>query len=242
MHHLESELDQLKQRLMTMAGTAEQAVTQAIKALLDRDDDLARGVRERDSILDQLEMELDDSAIQLLSKAPLASDLRLITMVMKISRDLERIGDEATTIARRAIELSQEPQLKPYIDIPRMAGIGLEMLRDALEAFVTRDTEKARAVVLRDKEVDQINKQLHRELSSFMVERPSTITRCLNLMVISKSLERIADHAANIAEDAVYLHEARDIRHSGQPRDQSSSPSADFPGAPGEIPTTGRTL
>ena len=218
MHHLESELDQLKQRLMTMAGTAEQAVTQAIKALLDRDDDLARGVRERDSILDQLEMELDESAIQLLSKAPLASDLRLITVVMKISRDLERIGDEATTISRRAIELSQEPQLKPYIDIPRMAGIGLEMLKDALDAFITRDTEKARAIVLRDKEVDQINKQLHRELSSYMVERPSTITRCLNLMVISKSLERVADHAANIAEDVVYLHEARDIRHAGQTR------------------------
>jgi phosphate transport system protein len=219
MHHLESELDQLKQRLLTMAGTAEQAVTQAIKALVDRDDDLARGVRERDSILDQLEMELDDSAIQLLSKAPLASDLRLITVVMKISRDLERIGDEATTISRRAIELSQEPQLKPYIDIPRMAGIGLEMLRDALDAFITRDTEKARAIVLRDKEVDQINKQLHRELSSYMVERPSTITRCLNLMVISKSLERVADHAANIAEDVVYLHEARDIRHAGQTRE-----------------------
>jgi phosphate transport system protein len=218
MHHLESELDQLKQRLLTMAGTAEQAVTQAIKALLDRDDDLARDVRERDSILDQLEMELDESAIQLLAKAPLASDLRLITVVMKISRDLERIGDEATTIARRAIELSQEPQLKPYVDIPRMVGLGLEMLKDALDAFITRDTEKARAIVLRDKEVDQINKQLHRELSSYMVERPSSITRCLNLMVISKSLERIADHAANIAEDVVYLHEARDIRHAGQTR------------------------
>lgn len=218
MHHLESELDRLKQRLMTMAGTAEHAVTQAIKALLDRDDDLARDVRERDSILDQLEIELDESAIQLLSKAPLASDLRLITVVMKISRDLERIGDEATTISRRAIELSQEPQLKPYIDIPRMAGIGLEMLKDALDALITQDTEKARTIVLRDKEVDQINKQLHRELSSYMVERPSTITRCLNLMVISKSLERVADHAANIAEDVVYLHEARDIRHAGQTR------------------------
>jgi phosphate transport system protein len=214
MQHLETELDQLKQRLLTMASMAEQAVSQAVKALVERDDDLARAVQERDSILDQLEMDLDDSAIQLLSKAPLATDLRLITVVMKISRDLERIGDEATTISRRAIELSQEPQLKPYLDIPRMAGSALEMLKDALDAFVTRNTGKARAVVLRDKEVDQINKQLHRELSSYMVERPSTITRCLNLMVISKSLERIADHAANVAEDVVYLHEARDIRHA----------------------------
>jgi phosphate transport system protein len=218
MQHLETELDQLKQRLLTMASMAEQAVSQAVKALVERDDDLARAVQERDSILDQLEMDLDDSAIQLLSKAPLATDLRLITVVMKISRDLERIGDEATTISRRAIELSQEPQLKPYLDIPRMAGIALEMLKDALDAFVTRNTGKARAVVLRDKEVDQINKQLHRELSSYMVERPSTITRCLNLMVISKSLERIADHAANVAEDVVYLHEARDIRHAALSR------------------------
>jgi phosphate transport system protein len=214
MQHFESELAQLKERLFTMASEAEQTVNLAIKALVDREDDLARNVQERDTILDQLEMELDDSAIQLLAKAPLANDLRLITVVMKISRDLERIGDEATTIARRAIELSQEPQLKPYVDIPRMAGIALEMLKDALEAFVTRDTEKARAIVLRDKQVDQINKQLHRELSSYMVERPSTITRCLNLMVISKCLERIADHSANVAEDVVYLYEARDIRHA----------------------------
>jgi phosphate transport system protein len=218
MQHLESELDRLKERLFTMASEAEQSVNHAIKALVERDDDLARNVQERDAVLDQLEMELDDSAIQLLSKAPLASDLRLITVVMKISRDLERIGDEATTISRRAIELSQEPQLKPYVDIPRMAAIALDMLKDALDAFVSRATEKARDVVLRDKQVDQINKQLHRELSSFMVERPSTISRCLNLMVISKSLERIADHAANVAEDVVYLYEAQDIRHASQHR------------------------
>ena len=218
MQHFESDLAQLRERLFAMASEAEHAVNQAIKALIDRDDDLARRVQERDAILDQLEIELDDSAIQLLAKAPLASDLRLITAVMKISRDLERIGDEATTISRRAIELSQEPQLKPYVDIPRMGGLALEMLKDALEAFVSRDTGKARAVVLRDKQVDQINKQLHRELSSYMVERPSTITRCLNLMVISKSLERIADHASNVAEDVVYLCEARDIRHAAQRR------------------------
>jgi phosphate transport system protein len=218
MQHFESELTRLREGLFTMASEAAQSVNQAIKALVERDDDLARQVQERDAILDQLEIELDDSAIQLLAKAPLATDLRLITVVMKISRDLERIGDEATTIARRAIELGQEPQLKPYVDVPRMAGLALEMLKDGLEAFVTRDCEKARAVVLRDKQVDQINKQLHRELSSYMVERPSTITRCLNLMVISKSLERIADHAANIAEDVVYLYEARDIRHPTQSR------------------------
>src|SRR5688572_19694349 len=131
--HFEQELDQLKQKLLTMAGHAEAAVQRAIKALLDRDEDLARNVQRDDTILDQLEMEVDELSIQLLAKAPLASDLRFITIAMKISHDLERVGDEATTISRRAIELNQEPQLKPYVDIPRMASLGLEMLKDGME-------------------------------------------------------------------------------------------------------------
>jgi phosphate transport system protein len=213
--HFEQELAGLKEKLLTMASHAEGAVTKAINALTERDDELARRVMGDDVIVDQLEIEIDELAIHLLSKAPLATDLRMITVAMKISHDLERVSDEATTIARRSLELSLEPQLKPYIDIPRMAGMALEMLKDALDAFVNRDTARARAIVPRDKEVDMLNKQLHRELSSYMVERPSTISRCLNLMVISKSLERVADHATNIAEEVVYLYEARDIRHSG---------------------------
>src|ERR1700722_9761413 len=199
-----------------MASHAESAVTMAINALTERDDELARRVMADDVIVDQLEIEVDELSIQLLSKAPLASDLRLITVAMKISHDLERVSDEATTIARRSLDLSLEPQLKPYVDLPRMANMALDMLKDALDSFVNRDPAKARDVIPRDKEVDLLNKQLHRELSSYMVERPSTITRCLNLMVISKALERVADHAANIAEEVVYLYEARDIRHSGQ--------------------------
>jgi len=214
--HFEHELVGLKEKLLTMASHAESAVTKAIRALTERDDELARRVMADDVIVDQFEIEIDELSIQLLSKAPLATDLRLITVAMKISHDLERVSDEATTIARRSLELSLEPQLKPYVDIPRMAGMALEMLKDALDAFVNRDTAKARAIIPRDKEVDLLNKQLHRELSSYMVERPSTITRCLNLMVISKSLERVADHATNVAEEVVYLYEARDIRHSGQ--------------------------
>jgi len=214
--HFENELSELKEKLLTMASHAEGAVTKAINALTEREDELARRVMGDDVIVDQLEIEIDEMAIHLLSKAPLATDLRLITVAMKISHDLERVSDEATTIARRSLELSLEPQLKPYIDIPRMAGMALDMLKDALDSFVNRDTAKALAVVPRDKEVDQLNKQLHRELSSYMVERPSTITRCLNLMVISKCLERVADHATNIAEEVVYLYEARDIRHGGQ--------------------------
>ena len=220
MQHFDQELAALKEKLLTMASKAEAAVNNALKALVDRDDDLARSVKEEDNAIDQLEIEVDEMAIGLLSKAPLASDLRLITVAMKISHDLERVGDEATTISRRAVELSQEPQLKPYIDIPRMAKMALEMLGDALDAFVNANPEKARAVIPRDKEVDALNRQLHRELSSYMVERPTTITRCLNLMVISKSLERIADHATNVAEEVVYLYEAKDIRHTGKGQSQ----------------------
>ena len=214
--HFDQELGQLKEKLLTMASHSEGALTKAIKALVDRDDELARSVQDNDSIIDQLEKEIDELAINLLTQAPLATDLRLITIAMKISHDLERVGDEATTIARRSLELSQEPQLKPYVDIPRMAQMGLEMLKDGLDAFVNRDPAKARAVIPRDKDVDALNKQLHRELSSYMIEKPTTITRCLNLMVISKSLERIADHATNVAEEVVYLYEARDIRHTGK--------------------------
>jgi len=216
MQHFEQEIAALKESLLTMASLAEGAVNKAIKALVEREDDLARQVKEEDSAIDRLEIELDDMAINLLAKAPLAGDLRLITVAMKISHDLERVGDEATTIARRSLELSQEPQLKPYIDIPRMAQMALEMLDEALGAFISGRPEKARAVIPRDKEVDVLNRQLHRELSSYMVEKPTTITRCLNLMVISKSLERIADHATNLAEEVVYLYEAKDIRHSGK--------------------------
>ena len=225
MTHFDQELAALKEKLLAMASLAEAAVNKAIKALVDRDDDLARGVKEEDSALDRFEIEVDEMAILLLSKAPLATDLRLITVAMKISHDLERVGDEATTIARRSIELSQEPQLKPYVDIPRMAQMALEMLDDALDAFINRDPEKARAVIPRDKEVDVLNKQLHRELSSYMVERPATISRCLNLMVISKSLERIADHATNVAEEVVYLYEAKDIRHMGKGSKKPSPPA-----------------
>ena len=212
--HFDQELNTLKEMLLKMASHAEESVTNAIKALTERNDDLARQVKIDDSILDKFEKDIDEMSISLLAlKAPLASDLRLITVAMKISHDLERVGDEATTISRRALELNQEPQLKPYVDIPRMAEMGLQMLHAAIDAFVNRDPVKARAIIPRDKDVDALNKQLHRELVSFVIENPTTITRALNLMVISKSLERIADHATNVAEEVVYLYEGTDIRH-----------------------------
>ncbi len=215
-HAFEHELANLSQRLLTMGSQAESALILAVKALVDRDDELARQVIDSDSVLDRLEIEVDENSVHLLSKAPLATHLRLITVAMKIAQNLERVGDEATKIAKRSIELSQEPQLKPYVDIPRMAEMALAMLKDALDAFVHHQPEKALAVIPRDKEVDALNKQLHRELASFMIETPATITRSLALMVISKSIERIADHAKNVAEEVVYLYEARDIRHQGK--------------------------
>lgn len=214
-HVFELELEALSQSLLGMASQAERSVSGAVKALVDRDDELARKVIEDDNLLDLTEVEVDETCVNLLSKAPLATHLRLITVAMKISQNLERIGDEATKIARRSIELSREPQLKPYVDIPRMAEMALAMLREALDAFVHRAPEAARALVPRDKAVDELNRQVHRELVSFMIEAPSTISRCLNLMVIAKSLERIADHAKNIAEEIFYLYEAKDIRHPG---------------------------
>ena len=215
----DQELSGLRDKLLAMASHAESSVQNAVRALTERNDDLAQQVIEQDSIIDRYEIEMDELAVRLLAlKAPVASDLRLITVAMKVSHDLERVGDESTTIARRALELNKEPQLKPYIDIPRMASIGLQMLKDALDSFVQRTPDRARAIIPRDKEVDGINKQLHRELASFMIENPATITRALNLMVISKSLERIADHATNIAEEVVYIYEAQDIRHSGKER------------------------
>ena len=224
MTHYAEEMEQLKENLLAMASHAESAVARSIRALVERDDALARQVVQDDSVLDRFEIGIDDIAIHVLAKAPLATDLRLTTVAMKISQNLERVGDSAVTIARRAIDLGTEPQLKPYVDIPRMAAMSLEMLRDAITAFINREPAKARDVVPRDSDVDNLNRQLHRELASYMVERPATISRCLHLMVISKSLERVADHATNIAEEVVYLYEAIDIRHSAPKAHEVQNP------------------
>ena len=212
--HFTQELEALKGKLRTMGGLAAIAVNDSIKALVARDDALARRVEADDTQLDRLEIEVDEMAVTLLAKAPLATDLRLVIVAMKASHDLERVGDEATAISRRALELNQEPPLKPYVDIPRMAAMALEMLRESLAAFMQSLPAQARAVIPRDHEVDALYRQLERELVSFILENPANTTRCLNLMGIAKRLERIADHATNIAEEVVYLYEAVDIRHT----------------------------
>lgn len=212
--HHDHELSQLKDKLLTMASLTEVAVTQAIKALVDRDDDLAHKVKAHDDQIDRLEVEMDEMVIVLLSRAPLARDLRFIIVAMKISQNLERVGDEASAIAKRALKLSQEPQLKPYVDIPRMATMAMSMLRDSLDAFINKESkDKAREVLQRDEEVNDLHKQLQRELVSYMLESPPNITRCLHLMQVAKRIERIADHATNIAEEVIYLHEGQDVRH-----------------------------
>ena len=213
MTHFDSELLALKQRLVALAQVARSAIDDSMSALVDRDAEAAARVALSEDTLDQGEKEIDERVVELFTHAPLATQLRLLIVATKIAHDLERIGDEATTIARRARELASEPTLKPYVDLPRMRDLAQSMLRDALEAFIDGDTAKARAVIPRDKEVDLLNRQLQRELAGFMVESPSTISRSLHLITISKALERIADHAKNIAEDTVYLHEAKDIRH-----------------------------
>jgi phosphate transport system protein len=216
MLHLEQELSALKNTLLTMASHAESAVKQAVDAVVNRDYDLAMQVRAGDSVIDQFEVDVDEMAIRLLAKAPLAGDLRLIAVTMKISQNLERVGDEASKIAKRARDLSQETPLKLVVAIPQMADLALKMLRTALDAFVNQDTGAARALIPQDKQVDALNKEVHRQLANQMIENPEAIARCLNLMVVAKSLERIADHAKNVAEEVVYLCEAEDIRHPGK--------------------------
>ncbi len=211
----DSELESFRSNLMLMGQTSIRQVRDALKALVEADVALADRVIAADDELDQLEIQIDNEAIRYMNlRSPIATELRLVIVGMKASHDLERVGDEATSIAKRAVKLAAEPPLKPYVDIPRMASIALEMLQDALDCFLNGDTEKAVSVVRRDSEVDAINKQLYRELSSYMIERPQSISRALELMFISKSIERIADHATNIAEEMVFLAQARDIRHS----------------------------
>jgi phosphate transport system protein len=210
--HLELELDRLRQQVLTMASHAESAVSLAVQALLQRNPELALSVKENDRIIDRFEIEIDNEVMRLLTKAPLAANLRLVTVCMKISQNFERIGDEASKIAGRARDLCWEPPLKLQLDIPRLGALASDMLKASLDAFSHRDPNAARAVIPRDVEVNAINHQIHAALVQHMMEYPDTISRCLHWLVVSKSLERIADHATNIAEYVIYCCEARDIR------------------------------
>ncbi len=210
----DEELDDLKQKILRMGALVESQIRQALNALVDRDDDLAKKVIDNDCQVNTMDVEVDEACLELLAlQQPAARDLRFITTAMKISSELERMSDLAENISERAIELHEEPQLKPYIDIPIMAEHAIKMVREALDAFVRGDTVLAWQVLDEDDYIDELNEQIFRELLSFMMESPQTISRAIRLSFISKYIERIADHATNVAELVVYMVEGKIIRH-----------------------------
>jgi phosphate transport system protein len=210
----EEELKKLREEILYMGGMVEDQIQKAIKSLVDRDSALAEVIIERDHEVNRLDVDIDDLCIKLLAlHQPAGRDLRFITTGLKITTDLERIGDMAVNLCERALELNQEPQLKPYIDIPRMARIAQRMIRESLDAFVREDTELALKVCKNDEEVDQLNSQIFREVVTFMIDDPHTINRAIKISSISKYLERIADHATNIAEMVIFMVKGKSIRH-----------------------------
>lgn len=217
--HFEEELDRVKSKILEMGCLVEDQLRNAMTALIDRDEALARQVIENDRYVNTLDVEIDEMALEcLLRYHPAAKDLRFVTTAMKISTELERMSDLAENICERAIELNEEPQLKPYIDIPHMAQCARTMVKESLDAFVKADSALARKVIRDDDLVDTLTEQLFRELLSFMMENPKAITRAIRLSFISKYLERVADHATNIAELVVYLVEGKIIRHTIPPQ------------------------
>ena len=213
--HFHEELEALKQTLLAMGGLVEDQIRRAMRALIERDDVIAQEVIDRDRQVNTYDIEVDEQCVNLLAlHQPAAGDLRFITTAMKIVTDLERIGDQAVNIAERALELNQEPQLKPYIDLPRMADRAQRMVKESLDAFVARDTALARQVCGEDAEVDALKEQIFRELLTFMMEDPRTVSRAIRVILISRSMERVADHATNIAEMVIYLVEGKMVRHT----------------------------
>jgi phosphate transport system protein len=213
--HFHEELEALKQTLLAMGGLVEDQIRRVMAALLERDSQLAQEVIDRDRQVNAYDVEVDEKCVELLAlHQPTAGDLRFITTAMKIVTDLERIGDQAVNIGQRALELNREPQLKPYIDLPRMAERAQRMVKESLDAFVARDTELARQVCAEDAEVDALKEQIFRELLTFMMGDARTIPRAIRLILISRFLERVADHATNIAEMVIYMVESKMVRHT----------------------------
>jgi phosphate transport system protein len=216
--HYEEELRDLRHRVLAMGGFVEKQIADAMQSLIGRDVAAARLVIERDKTVNRMDVEIDDLCLRLLAlHQPAAKDLRLITTALKITTDLERAGDIAENICERAIELTEEPLLKPLIDLPRMAALAQGMLRQSLDAFVREDVDLALKVCHDDDEVDLLTDQLFRELISFMMEDPRTITRALRLIFVAKYLERVADHATNIAEMVIFMVKGKSIRHLDHP-------------------------
>jgi phosphate transport system protein len=212
--HYEMELQGIKKNLLFVGALAEKAIHDVLTSLLDKKSDLARTVIAGDAEIDKLDTEIEDQCIRLLAlRQPIAKDLRFITTAIKINGHLERIGDMAVNIAEKVLELNELPQLKPYIDLPRMADIAREMIRGSLDALVNEDTELANRIRRMDDAIDNLNEQIFRELLTFMMEDPRTVHRALLIMQISKNLERISDHAKGISDMVVYMVTGENVRH-----------------------------
>ena len=214
MRHFDEELDELRSRLLEMSGLVEDAIYRSVQCLVDDDEAQAQQVFRNEARINQMEMEIDGLATRLLAlQQPLATDLRFITAAIKINSDLERMGDLAVNIVERALWLLREPGPMPLIDIPDMARRAQAMVRRSLDAFVKRDVALAQGVLLSDDAVDELRDTLYEELIRFMQERPAQVRRGVNLMFIVRNLERLADHATNVAEDVLYLVQGIDVRH-----------------------------
>jgi len=220
----DSELQEIREKLLEMGGKVELMIANAVRALLERETELAESTIAYDREINRLELEIDEKCLEVIARRqPAARDLRFITMALKVVTDLERIGDKCANIAKRVKELNAEPPLKPYIDLPRMAEAASGMLHDALDAFMRGDEELARKVCQGDRFVDDLNQQIQRELLTYMMADSAAISRALKINHISKCLERIADHATNLAEMVIFLVKGRDVRHA--------SPAAGCPSA-----------
>jgi phosphate transport system protein len=220
----QKELEVLKGSLLKMATLVEETIHEAVQSLVRRDTELAQKTFEREKQINDFEILIDELCLRLLAlRQPMAGDLRFITSAMKIVTDLERMGDQAVNIAERAMSLNQDPQLKPYIDLPRMAEITESMVKDVLDAFVNRDSKLARSVCERDDLVDGLNDQVFRELLTYMMSDQKTIARAVHLMIVGRCLERIADHATNIAEDVIFMVSALVIKHHADTKTEEKS-------------------
>ncbi len=212
--HFDEELKELNKQLLRMSAFVEEAISRSVKALVERKDDLAREVIKHEEKINILELEIDELCLRLLALyQPEAIDLRFITSVMKINSDLERVADQAVNIAERAQEIIKQPLLKPLIDIPRMAMLAQKMVKDSIDSLVNKDETLARDVCKRDDEVDNLNDQIFRELLTYMMQDPKAVTRAIELILVGRHLERIADHATNIAEDVIYFLKGKTIKH-----------------------------
>ncbi|MGH9862113.1 MAG: phosphate signaling complex protein PhoU [Candidatus Acidiferrales bacterium] len=212
--HFERELDELKERLLWMGSLAERAVHQATHAVLDADESLGKAVLAEENAVNEMQIEIDERVTQLLAlHQPMATDLRFLLAVTRINADLERIGDQAVNIAESALRILRHPQVKPYIDLPRMSDLAEAMVRDSLNALVRKDLGLARSVLVRDDQMDQSRDQIFRELLTYMMENSSVVFPAFELILVAKNLERIGDHATNIAEDVIYIVAGRDVRH-----------------------------